>query len=163
MVFSSKSDSKGFGKGDAQPETGRAAPAKAEGAPSIISANLHIIGNMSTAGEIQVDGTVDGDIQGNSVVIGANATVNGQISADDVSVRGTINGRIDARKVELASTARINGDILHEVLAVDAGAYLEGNCKRRDSVAKEKPAAVPKPAVSGAAPAAGEAVAAKPS
>ncbi len=162
MVFSSKSDTKGFGKTDAPPETGRAAPGKADGAPSIISANLHIVGNMSTAGEIQVDGTVDGDIQGNSVVIGANATVNGQISADEVSVRGTINGRIDARKVELASTARINGDILHEVLAVDAGAYLEGNCKRRDNLAKEKPAAALKPAAQGAAPAAGEAVAAKP-
>ena len=31
-------------------------------APSIIGPNLHIIGNLKTEGEIQVDGVIEGDV-----------------------------------------------------------------------------------------------------
>ena len=103
---------------------------KNDGTPSIISANLHIVGDLNTEGEIQVDGMVDGDVKGNSVTIGANATVNGEITADSVVVRGAVNGRIKADTVHLTESAKVNGDIWHQSLAVEAGAQIEGNCKR---------------------------------
>lgn len=118
-----------FSKGDktmAQAKT----TVKKDGAPSIISANLHIVGDLNTEGEIQVDGKVDGDVKGNSVTIGADATVNGEITADTIVVRGAVNGRIKAETVHLTESAKVNGDIWHQSLAVDAGAHLEGHCKR---------------------------------
>lgn len=105
---------------------------RTDGAPSIISANLRIVGNLETEGEIQVDGIVDGDVTVKALTVGANATVNGEIKADAVVVRGTVNGRIKARTVELATSAKVTGDIWHESLTVEAGAYLEGHCKRWD-------------------------------
>jgi cytoskeletal protein CcmA (bactofilin family) len=116
-----------FSKGEkamAQPSV------KTNGAPSIISSNLHIVGDLNTNGEIQIDGTVDGDVKGNSLTVGTQATVNGEISADSVVVRGAVNGRIKADTVQLADTAKVNGDIWHQSLAVEAGAHLEGHCKR---------------------------------
>jgi cytoskeletal protein CcmA (bactofilin family) len=135
-----------FSKGDKTVSQTKA-PVKSDGAPSIISANLHIVGDMNTDGEIQVDGTVDGDVKGNSVTIGTNATVNGEIAADIVVVRGAVNGRIKADTVQLAESAKVSGDIWHQSLAVEAGALLEGHCKRW-SPGDEKKAAAEPPGVS---------------
>jgi cytoskeletal protein CcmA (bactofilin family) len=100
--------------------------------PSLISANLYIVGNLKSEGEIQVDGTVDGDVSAHAITIGDKAKVTGEVSADEVIVRGEIQGRIRGRKVQLAKTARVRGDILHELLSIDSGAFVEGHCKRTD-------------------------------
>ncbi len=100
--------------------------------PSLISGSLYIVGNLKSEGEIQVDGTVDGDVSAHSLTIGEKARVTGEIIADDVLVRGTVHGRIRSRRVQLAKTARVRGDILHELLAIDSGAFVEGHCKRTD-------------------------------
>jgi len=47
-----------------------------------------------------------------------------------VRVHGAVTGQIKARSVNLASTARVIGDILHQDLAIETGAFLEGHCKR---------------------------------
>ncbi len=98
--------------------------------PSILSTDLHIVGNLRSAGEIQVDGKIDGDIRTINLLIGETAIVKGEIIADKVTVHGTINGQIKARSVTLAKTAHVVGDILHEDLSINAGAFLEGLCKR---------------------------------
>lgn len=98
--------------------------------PSIISADLKIVGDLSSDGEIQIDGAVDGDIRTKSLLVGETAHIKGEIVADSVFVHGTISGQIKSRSVNLAKTARVVGDILHEDLAIDAGAFLEGHCKR---------------------------------
>lgn len=100
--------------------------------PSLISANLQIVGNVRSQGEVQIDGTVDGDVAANALTIGERATINGEIVADDVVVRGRVNGRIRARKVQLAKSAHVVGDIWHELLSIDSGAFVEGHCKRTD-------------------------------
>jgi cytoskeletal protein CcmA (bactofilin family) len=102
------------------------------GAPSIISANLHIVGNLKTEGEIQVDGVIDGDVSAQSLTIGAHARIAGELMADDVIVHGQISGKISARQVRLAKTAKVVGDIVHEVLSIEAGAHIEGQLRRLD-------------------------------
>lgn len=98
--------------------------------PSIISADLRIVGDLSSDGEIQVDGAIDGDIRTKSLLIGETAHIKGEIVADSVHVHGTVNGQIKSRSVNLAKTAHVVGDVLHEDLAIETGAFLEGHCKR---------------------------------
>ena len=105
-------------------------PAVKAAGPSIISADLRIIGDLSSDGEIQIDGTIDGDIRTKSLLVGETANIKGEIVADRIQVHGTINGQIKARSVTLARSARVIGDILHEDLAIENGAFLEGHCKR---------------------------------
>jgi len=99
-------------------------------APSIISADLKIEGNLNSKGEIQVDGTVRGNITTKKLLVGETADVRGDTIADYVQVFGKINGQIKAREVVLAKTAHVVGDILHENLSIEPGAFLEGLCKR---------------------------------
>lgn len=98
--------------------------------PSILSTDLHIIGDLKSNGEIQVDGRIDGDIRTVNLLIGETANVKGEIIADKVTVHGAVTGQIKAHSVTLAKTAHVVGDILHENLSINAGAFLEGLCKR---------------------------------
>ena len=105
---------------------------EARAAPSLISANLHVVGNLESQGEVQVDGTIEGDVSGKSLAIGERAKVTGEISADDVIVHGIVEGKIRAKRVQLAKSAKVIGDIWHEILSIESGAHLEGHIKRLD-------------------------------
>ncbi|MEE8393539.1 MAG: polymer-forming cytoskeletal protein [Rhodospirillales bacterium] len=98
--------------------------------PSLISADLKITGDLVSDGEIHVDGTIEGDIRTRDLLIGETANIKGGVNADKVHVHGYITGQIKAREVNLAKTAHVVGDILHEDLSIEAGAFLEGHCKR---------------------------------
>lgn len=103
------------------------------GVPSIISADLIVTGTLTSTGDVQIDGRVDGDVRSHGLVIGEKAEVHGEILADNVTVRGKVIGRIRARKVQLSATSHVEGDILHETFAVEAGAFFEGNCRHSDN------------------------------
>lgn len=95
--------------------------------PSIISADLHIVGDLESAGEVQIDGKVSGDIRAKVLLIGESAIIKGEIFADTVRVHGRVDGQIKAKFVNLAKTAHVIGDILHENLSIQEGAFLEGH------------------------------------
>src|SRR3954468_24550584 len=101
-------------------------------APSILSADAVITGTITCAGDMQIDGRVEGDVRSVSLVIGEKAKIRGKIFAEEVTVRGRVVGRIRARKVQLAATSHVEGDILHEAFAVESGAFFEGNCRHSD-------------------------------
>lgn len=98
-------------------------------APSIISDDLVVIGTLTSTGDIQIDGRVDGDIRSGSVTIGEKANFEGEIVAEECTIRGRVQGIVRARKVQLSGTCHMEGTILHEVLAVEIGAFFEGTCR----------------------------------
>jgi cytoskeletal protein CcmA (bactofilin family) len=97
---------------------------------SVIGTDLTITGNLTCKGEVQVDGIVEGDIQGSNVVIGEGATVTGGISADEVVVRGHVVGSVHSRRVMLQTTSQVEGDIYHQSLSIEQGAMFEGKSRR---------------------------------
>jgi cytoskeletal protein CcmA (bactofilin family) len=97
---------------------------------SVIGSDLTIAGNLICRGEVQVDGIVEGDIQGSNVVVGDNATVTGGISADEVVIRGHVVGSVHSRRVMLQSTSQVEGDIFHQSLSIEQGAMFEGKSRR---------------------------------
>ena len=107
--------------------------------PSIISSNLRITGNLKTDGDVQIDGEIDGDVDSKLLTLGENGVINGAIVADLARIAGTVNGSITARVVELGRTAKITGDINHFSLAIEPGAYIQGQCTHVDEQ-KLKPA-----------------------
>lgn len=98
--------------------------------PSIISADLKISGDLMSDGDIQIDGVIEGDVQSKTVTVGEAAHVKGSIAADTVRVCGSVTGQVKGTSVTLAKTAKVTGDILHQTLAIEPGAFLEGHCKR---------------------------------
>ncbi|WP_170564497.1 bactofilin family protein [Ruegeria atlantica] len=99
---------------------------------SVLSSDLHITGNLKTSGDIQVEGTVEGDIRAHLLTIGETATIKGEVTADDVVINGRIVGRVRGLKVRLTSTARVEGDIIHKTIAIESGAHFEGSVQRQD-------------------------------
>lgn len=107
--------------------------------PSLLAENLTIEGNLTSTGDLQIDGTVTGDIACRVLTLGEEGSVTGEIRAETVHVRGRVDGRIIAATVEVAASATISGDIHHDSLGVEAGARIEGNLKRRPSSASAEP------------------------
>ena len=103
-------------------------------APTIISSDMRITGNITSEGEIQVDGIVDGDVRGAKVSIGASGHVAGAVSGERILVRGRVNGQIRAQLVTLTRASQVKGDIFHETLSMESGAKLEGHCRRLNAV-----------------------------
>jgi len=126
------------------PEQRVEAPSKA--VPSIISSDLTITGDLVSGGEIQIDGTVEGDISCKALIIGVEGAVTGEIEADSVRLHGQVTGQLRAKTVFLAATARMVGDITHESLAIEPGAFMEGHCRRM--VEQKTPELAKKPELS---------------
>ncbi|GGG61501.1 hypothetical protein GCM10011415_04530 [Salipiger pallidus] len=131
-------------------------PPKAKPPASVLSSDLHITGNLKTTGDIQVEGTVEGDIRAHLLTIGETATIKGEVVADDVVINGRIVGRVRGLKVRLTATARVEGDIIHKTIAIESGAHFEGSVQRQDDPLSTRgkgsaPAAAPQPARAGSA------------
>lgn len=86
---------------------------------------------------MHVDGVVTGDIIASRITIGAGATITGSLKAESVVISGTVHGLIRGGAVSLTRTARVFADITHSQLAIDAGAFFDGNCR---PAAAESPA-----------------------
>jgi cytoskeletal protein CcmA (bactofilin family) len=109
--------------------------------PSVISAELIVKGTLISAGDVQVEGKIDGDIRAAGLVIGEKAIVVGDVYAEEAVVRGRVEGSIRARRVQLCATCHVEGNILHESLAVESGAFFEGNCRHTDNPLADAPEA----------------------
>ncbi|MES2967511.1 MAG: polymer-forming cytoskeletal protein [Pseudomonadota bacterium] len=121
---------------------------KSKAAASVLSSDLTVVGNLRTTGDIQVEGTVEGDIRAHLLTVGESATIRGEIVADDIVVNGRVIGRVRGLKVRLTSTARVEGDIIHKTIAIESGAHFEGSVQRQeDPLAAGRPAPqmAPKP------------------
>jgi len=94
--------------------------------PSIIADDFTLYGTVASAGDIQLDGRVDGTVHAARLVIGEKAVVQGDVIADDVIVHGCVQGTIQARKLLLRTNARVEGDVIYDMLAVEYGATLHG-------------------------------------
>ena len=101
-------------------------------APSIISQDLAIIGDLNTDGDMQIEGRVEGNIRSHLLTIGQDAFIQGQVVADDVVVHGRVEGSIRGEKIRLSANAQVIGDILHKNIAIESGAQFEGSVQRSD-------------------------------
>jgi cytoskeletal protein CcmA (bactofilin family) len=100
--------------------------------PSIIGEDLSITGNVTSKGEIQVDGEIQGDIHCGSLLLGDKSQVIGSVIAEDIVVRGRVVGSVRGLRVTLQAQSHVEGDIFHQSLAIEQGAYFEGKSRRSD-------------------------------
>lgn len=93
---------------------------------SFIGEAAIIVGDLTSEGEIEVQGTVEGNIRSRRVIVGESGQVHGEIVAEAVEIRGSVRGPVVAASVTVARTARVIGHITHRELTIEPGAYLEG-------------------------------------
>ncbi|WP_294926828.1 polymer-forming cytoskeletal protein [uncultured Paracoccus sp.] len=121
---------------DASHDLTASAPSRVRSAPSVLSSDLTVTGNIKTAGDVQIEGTVEGDIRARQLTVGETATIKGEIVADEIIVNGRVIGRVRGLKVRLSASARVEGDIVHKTIAIESGAHFEGSVQRQDDPLK---------------------------
>ena len=98
--------------------------------PSLISADVRLTGSLTSQGEVQLDGRIDGDIKADTLLIGSQGQVDGSVQANEVTIHGRVSGSISANKVAIESSAQVHGDVYHNTLSIAAGAQMEGQIKQ---------------------------------
>ncbi len=116
---------------------------KVKVAASVLSSDLTVTGNLKTTGDIQVEGTVEGDIRAHLLTIGESANIRGEVIADDIVINGRVQGTVRGLKVRLTSSARVEGDIIHKTIAIESGAQFEGTVQRQDDPLASGRSAIP--------------------
>lgn len=98
---------------------------------SVFADDLVVEGNVISTGPVDVHGRVDGSLRAPDIVVAGLGRVDGSVKAHDLSVLGAVSGTISARSVLLAPTAVVRADVMHERIAIEAGALLEGRLLRK--------------------------------
>jgi cytoskeletal protein CcmA (bactofilin family) len=113
---------------------------------NLISSGTEINGDVVSAGDIRIDGTISGTLNTRGkVVLGPTGKVKGEVFCKNSEISGTIEGKITVSQLlTLKASCRIDGDILTSKLSIEPGAKFTGNCKMSDNDGNGEPTAPPK-------------------
>jgi cytoskeletal protein CcmA (bactofilin family) len=109
------------------------APASATGEKSVIGNDLKISGQglkIIGRGVLQIDGEIEGDVQGAEVIVGEKGKVTGMVAGQNVIVRGKVSGVVCGKTIALQASSHVEGDVHHMSLAIEQGALFEGRSRR---------------------------------
>jgi cytoskeletal protein CcmA (bactofilin family) len=99
---------------------------------SLIGAGTVVNGDVTFAGGLRIDGRVTGNVtaangEPSTLVISADAEVDGEIRVSHIVVNGTVNGPLIANDyLELQPKARLVGDVTYKTLEMHVGAVVHG-------------------------------------
>lgn len=98
---------------------------------TIIGKGTSFVGNISVQNSVRVDGVFKGNIKSSeSIVIGKDGEVNGEIEVKNAIVGGKVVGKLFASgKVTLENTSGFEGELKTTRLIIDEGAAFNGNCQ----------------------------------
>lgn len=95
-------------------------------AASVIAAGTKVTGDIEAAGDIRIDGAVQGEVRGRTVTIGHDGSVEGEIVAESVTVEGKVKGPVFAGHIHLGAASTVEGDLSSDNISIDKGASLVG-------------------------------------
>ena len=101
------------------------------GSINIIGIGTEITGDLSTKGDIRIDGKITGDVKSKAkVVIGSTGEVIGNIISESAEVSGFVTGNLNTSEILfLKATANVKGNVSSNKLVVENGANLSGHCQ----------------------------------
>ena len=102
---------------------------------SMIGAGTTLKGDITSSGDIRIDGTLKGNIIGSSkVIIGANGVVEGDISGQQADIMGKVSGSIKVKDLlQLKNGSSVEGNISAGKLQVEPSAVFNGQCHMTSS------------------------------
>ncbi len=103
------------------------------GAMSFVGNEVIITGNVAGKGDLHLDGTVDGDLSCQSLILGSAGRVKGNVMAERATVAGTVEGTLNVGSLIIEKAARIAGDITYQTVSIENGAQVEGRLTQRQA------------------------------
>lgn len=96
---------------------------------TIIGPDTRFQGNIRSKGFVRIDGTVEGGVSAEGLILGEKGQIAGDILAKVVFISGKVTGNVTAaHSLELQPKGQIRGDLKTAQLSIADGALFEGNC-----------------------------------
>jgi cytoskeletal protein CcmA (bactofilin family) len=97
---------------------------------SLIGAGTTMKGDISSNGDLRIDGTLVGNIHCSAkVVIGANGNVQGDVNGQTADIMGKVTGTIKVKDLlQLKGGSVVNGNIEASKLQIEPTASFNGEC-----------------------------------
>jgi cytoskeletal protein CcmA (bactofilin family) len=100
------------------------------GSASLIGSGTTLKGDITSSGDLRIDGTLVGNINCSSkIIIGANGVVEGDISGQQADIMGKVTGTIKVKELlMLKSNCQVNGNLYSAKLQIEPAASFNGQC-----------------------------------
>ena len=94
---------------------------------SFVGINSNFKGDVDTKGTLRIDGTMDGNVTADWVILGEKAFHRGDITARGIIIGGKVEGNLKAKEIiEVKSKGQVSGDISTAKLSIVEGAVFNG-------------------------------------
>jgi cytoskeletal protein CcmA (bactofilin family) len=100
------------------------------GSASLIGSGTSLKGDITSSGDLRIDGTLVGNIICSAkVIIGANGVVEGDVAGVTADIMGKVSGTIKVKELlQLKSNCQVNGNIHSAKLQIEPAANFNGQC-----------------------------------
>ncbi|HVY74249.1 MAG TPA: polymer-forming cytoskeletal protein [Puia sp.] len=100
------------------------------GSASLIGSGTSMKGDITSSGDLRIDGTLIGNIICSAkVIIGANGVVEGDVSGQQADILGKVSGTIKVKELlQLRSNCQVNGNLYSAKLQIEPAATFNGQC-----------------------------------
>jgi cytoskeletal protein CcmA (bactofilin family) len=94
---------------------------------SLIGANSNFKGDINTKGTLRIDGSMEGNVNADWVILGEKACLKGDVTARGIIVGGRVDGNLRSKEiVEIKSKGQVSGDISTNKLTIIEGGMFDG-------------------------------------
>lgn len=93
---------------------------------SILGKDLKITGNVQFSGKARIDGKIEGDVQGDCLILSESAKITGNVEVESLICQGKIEGDVRVKTLLIKAGGIIKGGSTVEDLVVESGGILSG-------------------------------------
>jgi cytoskeletal protein CcmA (bactofilin family) len=94
---------------------------------SFIGANSSFKGDIDVKGTLRIDGSMEGNVNADWVVLGEKASLKGDVGARGIVIGGRVEGNLKAKElVEIKSKGQVYGEIFTNKLSIVEGGVFNG-------------------------------------
>ena len=103
----------------------------------IIGNGVKMIGEITEADDVQIDGNADVTMNTDNLVVGSTGDVKGTITSNNIDVSGKIEGKITAiGTLTVQELGTVSGSIEYQNMQIKLGGKIRGKVKVSDKISK---------------------------
>ena len=103
----------------------------------IIGNGVKMIGEITDADNVQIDGNADVTMNTDNLVVGSTGEVKGKITSNNIDVSGKLDGKITAiGTLTVQELGTVSGSIEYQNMQIKLGGKIRGKIKISDKIKK---------------------------
>ena len=103
----------------------------------IIGNGVKMIGEITDADNVQIDGNADVTMNTDNLVVGSTGNVKGTITSNNIDVSGKLKGKITAiETLTVQELGTVSGSIEYKNMQIKLGGKISGKMKVSDKISK---------------------------